>query len=113
LVNRPIHVFKEISKINEFYVEYTNLSGKPEFNTNGEFVVVVGKSLDNKADSPDDSAKIDLAVRMFDCLTNKDSFSAGDALRLASAATSLDEPVVRKAVKKARIARKRHEESLS
>ena len=113
LVNRPIHVFKELSKINEFYVEYTNLAVKPEFNTNGEFVIVVGKSLEKKADASGNPVQVEVAIRMFDCLTNNDAFSAHDALELVAAATSLEESVVRKAVKKARIARKRREESLS
>jgi 16S rRNA (cytidine1402-2'-O)-methyltransferase len=113
LVDRPIHVFKELTKINEFYAKCTNTTGTPDINLSGEFVIVVGKTLNNKADSADDPDQIALAVRMFDCLTNNNSFPTDEALKLTAAATSVDESVVRKAAKKSRIARKRQEESLS
>jgi 16S rRNA C1402 (ribose-2'-O) methylase RsmI len=113
LVKRPIHVFKELSKINEFYVNCTNTSSATSINLSGEFVIVVGKSLINKDDIADDPTVIDVAVRMFGCLTDKSSFEADEAERLVSRATSLDVSVIRKAVKKSRIAQKRRDEALS
>jgi len=113
LVNRPIHVFKEISKINEFYVKYTNLSPSDELNTSGEFVIVVGKLLLEKRDPAKALAESELAVKILDCLTKNNSFDVDQAASIATAATGLDEASVRKAAKKARIARKRQEEALS
>jgi 16S rRNA (cytidine1402-2'-O)-methyltransferase len=113
LVERPIHVFKELSKINEFYVNCTNTSSSTSLNLSGEFVIVVGKSLIKKDDIADDPKVIDVAVRMFGCLTDKSSFGADEAERLVSSATSLDVSVIRKAVKKSRIAQKRRDEALS
>src|SRR5262245_22492521 len=113
LVKKPIHIFKELTKINEFYVKYTNKTATHSINTSGEFVVVVGKSLATKDDIANSPDSISLAIRMFDCLTNNSAFGSDEALSLVTRATSLDQSVVRKAIKKDRIARKRQEEALS
>ena len=113
LVNRPIHVFREITKINEFYVKYTKQSAIQSVQPIGEFVVVVGKDNISQQDTVYSPEQLSRAVQMFDCLTNNGSFEQSEAAKLVSVALSIDESAVRKAAKKARIARKRQEESLS
>jgi 16S rRNA (cytidine1402-2'-O)-methyltransferase len=113
LVIRPIHLFRELTKINEISVTYTNLSAVGVDNALGEFVLVAGKVEDNKEDQTTVDTKLAVAVKIFDCLTNNSAFEDIEALRLASEAVAINEPLVRKAVKKARIEQRRREEALS
>jgi 16S rRNA C1402 (ribose-2'-O) methylase RsmI len=113
LADRPILVHREISKINEELVVYPNIESQLRVRELGEFVIVVGKSLENKTVGQDQSEAIPVAVKMFDCLTNNDVFSQEESEVLVSNATSLEVQTIRKAVKKARIARKRLEQALS
>jgi hypothetical protein len=82
-------------------------------NALGEFVLVAGKVEDNKEDQTTVDTKLAVAVKIFDCLTNNSAFEDIEALRLASEAVAINEPLVRKAVKKARIEQRRREEALS
>jgi 16S rRNA (cytidine1402-2'-O)-methyltransferase len=113
LVNRQIIIHREITKINEILVKYTITNNNMPVVELGEFVVVVGKRDDNEViieSSPDTELT---AVKMFDCMTNSGAFDIDEAESLISLATSLDTKRIRKAVKKARIAKKREEQSLS
>ena len=113
LVNRPIHVFREITKINEISVTYTNKSDTTASSELGEFVLIAGQVKETKPDNESVESASDTAVKMFDCLTNNNAFDEQAALALVSQAVSLEESVIRKAVKKARIASRRREEALS
>jgi len=113
LVNRPIHVFRELTKINESYVIRPNISDDSTIPSIGEFVIVAGKVADNKDDQDSSQVTIDQAALMFDCLTNNSSFTNDEANSLVARALGIDEQAIRKAVKKARIAKRRIEESLS
>lgn len=106
LVNRPIIIHREISKINEELVKHTINSGPSAVRAIGEFVVVVGQTIETKDDAVDDPIDTSVAVRMFECMTNNGIFSDDEAYRLVSTATSLEPKAIRKAVKKTRIARK-------
>ena len=110
---RPIFVHRELTKIHEISVKYTNNESLKEQQQLGEFVVVVG----NSPIKSDDSERIELAtlkaIDMFGCLTDTDVFSDDEAETLTANALSLDPRIVRKAVKKARIARKRQDQSVS
>jgi 16S rRNA (cytidine1402-2'-O)-methyltransferase len=113
LAIRPIHAFKEITKINEISVTYTKQTAITAMNLSGEFVLVAGEPFITQADPAAGAAGLSTAVRMFYCLTDNSAFSDEEASKLVSAATSVEEPVLRKAVKKDRIARRRAEEPLS
>jgi 16S rRNA (cytidine1402-2'-O)-methyltransferase len=113
LVKRPIYVFRELSKMNETLVVYTKLSSSKVESALGEFVMVAGKAKEIEEDAASHGLRIDLAVKIFYCLTNNSAFEDTQALSLAASALSLDESAVRKAVKKARIAQRRREEALS
>jgi hypothetical protein len=113
LVKRPIYVFRELSKMNETLVVYTKLSSSKVESALGEFVMVAGEAKEIEEDAASHGLRIDLAVKIFYCLTNNSAFEDTQALSLAASALSLDESAVRKAVKKARIAQRRREEALS
>jgi 16S rRNA (cytidine1402-2'-O)-methyltransferase len=113
LVNRRIIIHRELTKINEDYVVYTNTSLARDIRPRGEFVVVVGKAIENRPDVADANLMADVAVKMFYCMTNNGVFSDTEAERLVSSAMKLEARIVRKAVKKARIDRKRADQSLS
>lgn len=113
LAKRPIYIFREVTKINEVSVRYTNLPLVTPMPELGEFVILAGKAEEIEVNTASKQADTELAVRMFDCLTNNSAFEEIQAVVLASKAFSLDESVVRKAVKKARIAQRRREEALS
>lgn len=113
LVIRTIHIFREITKINEISVTYTKSVDVSSVNERGEFAVVAGKIEVNKIDTAAESEALDVAVNMFECLTNNSAFTDEMAISLSAAALALDESSVRKAVKKARIAKRRQEEALS
>jgi 16S rRNA (cytidine1402-2'-O)-methyltransferase len=113
LVHRPIHIHHELTKIHETYVITPNIVPTSPIEARGEFVVVI-------ENSPMESARIReaerdpaSAVALFCCLTINCSYQADEAEVIVAAALSLDRRAVRKAVKKARIARKRLDESLS
>jgi 16S rRNA (cytidine1402-2'-O)-methyltransferase len=113
LVNQPIVIHREISKINEELVIRTNATSQDPINELGEFVVVVGQNIEKQDNIEDISVKINTAVKMFYCMTNNESFVDNEAEKLVSLATALDPRVIRKAIKKARIAAKRGQQTLS
>jgi len=112
-VERPIFVHRELTKIHEISVKYTNNDSLKDQQQLGEFVVVVGYKAVNTPD-PEHIQKVALkAVDMFGCLIEKNIFTHDEAERFTAAALSLDQRLVHKAVKKARIAQKRRDQSLS
>lgn len=113
LVVRPMHIFRELTKINESYVIRPNMELNPDIPAIGEFVIVAGQVTVNEDDEAVYLARTSVAVRMFECLTNNSAFLNDEAEIMVSSATGVDASAIRKAVKKARIARRRQEESLS
>jgi 16S rRNA (cytidine1402-2'-O)-methyltransferase len=104
LVDRPIYIHRELTKLNEEYIERPNINHVENIKELGEFVVVVGRPIakeNSVAQADEATAK---AIAIVDCLTEKDSFSQSDAEAIASSALSLDPRSVRKAHKKHRIA---------
>jgi 16S rRNA (cytidine1402-2'-O)-methyltransferase len=110
---RPIFVHRELTKIHEISVKYTNNDSLKEQQQLGEFVVVVGNRPINTPDAEHVELTARKAVAMFGCLTENSVFSPDESERLTASALSLDQRVVHKAVKKARIAQKRRDQSLS
>jgi len=109
MVNRPIYVHRELTKINESLVVYTsNVTVKPV----GEFVCVVPELVKHQSYS-DLEAVVRTGLAMFDCMTETGVFGEDKAENLVCKATGIDAASLRKALKRARIARKRQEEALS
>lgn len=111
LVKRPIQVYRELTKINEELVIYTNSDCVQSVKERGEFVVVVGESVGGDDLSQDDGL-LSKAVSMFGCMTTSAVFGPADAVALVAKALDLDEQVVRKAVKKHKIAENQRRQSL-
>lgn len=110
-VKRPIQVHRELSKINEELVIYTNSEHAQSVKELGEFVVVVGESLET-TDHDHGEQSLAKAVLMFGCMTTSATFSSGEAVALTAKAMDLDEQIVRKAVKKHKIAENQRRQSL-
>lgn len=113
LVERPIYIHRELTKIHEISVKYTNESSGAGGVNLGEFVVVVGNSSVQTTSKAENDQVVTMAVSMFGCLTENSSFDNDLAEQLVSEALKLDPRVVRKAVKRDRIARKQRDQSLS
>jgi 16S rRNA (cytidine1402-2'-O)-methyltransferase len=111
-VNRPIIALREISKINEELVvspSHDRFGAHPL----GEFAVVVGAS-----DFTEDTYRLSAetsqqSVTIVDCLTKSGDFDADMAIDIAAAWSKADPSAIRKAVKKARIARKQRDAGVS
>ena len=110
-VKRPIQVHRELTKINEELVIYTNREPAQSVKELGEFVVVVGESLET-TDHDHGEQSLAKAVLMFGCMTTSATFSSGEAVALTAKAMDLDEQIVRKAVKKHKIAENQRRQSL-
>ena len=110
-VKRPIQVHRELTKINEELVIYTNMEPAQSVKELGEFVVVVGESLET-TDHDHGEQSLAKAVLMFGCMTTSATFSSGEAVALTAKAMDLDEQIVRKAVKKHKIAENQRRQSL-
>jgi 16S rRNA C1402 (ribose-2'-O) methylase RsmI len=110
-IERPIQVHRELSKINEELVIYTNEKAVQSVKELGEFVVVVGESAEANDHAHDDQV-LARAILMFGCMTTFDVFGSADAVALTAKALDLDEQVVRKAVKKHKIAENQRRQSL-
>ena len=110
-VKRPIQVHRELTKINEELVIYTNSEHAQSVKELGEFVVVVGESLET-TDHDHGEQSLAKAVLMFGCMTTSATFSSGEAVALTAKAMDLDEQIVRKAVKKHKIAENQKRQSL-
>ena len=108
---RPIQVHRELTKINEELVIYTNSEPAQSVKELGEFVVVVGESIE-ETDHDQDEQSLAKAVLMFGCMTTSAAFDSGEAVALTAKAMDLDEQIVRKAVKKHKIAENQRRQSL-
>jgi len=109
LVNRPIYIHREISKIHEEYVERPN----NVISETGEFVIVVGPPVSHKKSLNLTDETVEMAGRLIDHLIEKESVPHEEAERMAAQALSADQRILRNAVKKARFKRRRDEERLS
>ena len=110
-VERPIQIHRELTKINEELVVYTNNQSNWPLKELGEFVILVGEA-SSTAEEPDHADALATAVNMFGCMTSSGAFKIDDALALTAKALDLDEPAVRKAVKKHKIAENQRRQSL-
>jgi 16S rRNA (cytidine1402-2'-O)-methyltransferase len=109
LDGRPIHVYREISKIHEEYVIRQNNSSSVNLAAvAGEFTCVIEPAPVGSA-APDAREASDLFYR----LTKSTSFSEEEALSLVAAALRSDERAVRKMIKKHKILVKRETERLA
>ena len=113
LVNRPIMIHKELSKIHEKLVKYSSTDDHLELAQRGEFVIVVGGAPAKTNGNNILEANMDRAVVVFDCLTNNCECSIDEACVIVSGAFGLEASVIRKAAKRARIAHRRREDALS
>jgi 16S rRNA (cytidine1402-2'-O)-methyltransferase len=112
LADRPIHLYRELTKINEKLVEYTNMpiDSIPSL---GEFVVVIGhKSTDIAADKPDPDV-VAKGMALVGCITKNCNVELDEATKLVAKSLDLDAQVVRKAFKKHRIAVNQRRQALS
>jgi 16S rRNA (cytidine1402-2'-O)-methyltransferase len=108
---RPIHVYRELTKLHEELVIYTNEQSDATVKELGEFVVVVGPAAASR-DGYQDAESLSRAVAMFGCMTTSSAFDVPSALSLVAKAFELDEQVIRKAVKKNKIAENQRRQSL-
>jgi len=113
LVERPIHVHRELTKIHEEYVIQHNTAADREPKETGEFVVVVSSSSDNGHGAEEVAAKLDQAVDLVGCITDNCSIDSETAVSIISRGLDVSAAGLRKAIKKARIAQKRRDEALS
>ena len=108
---RPIQIHRELTKINEELVVYTKASPVHAVKELGEFVIVVGKAVDIEV-RRQDTQSLTQAAEMFGCMTTSNAFGMADALALTAKAFDLDVQVVRKAVKKHKIAENQRRQAL-
>ena len=108
LVNKPIYIHRELSKIHEEFV----IQPKQIINETGEFVVVIGPPdpSDSRRDIEPDT--ILLAAKLIDYLTKSESLDNDEASLMAAKALSQDPRALRRAVKKARFQKRRDEDQL-
>lgn len=111
LGERPIQLHRELSKLNEELVVYTNKCGVQAVKELGEFVVVVGEAASNDEISGN-AQSLSMAISMFGCMTLSATFDDQAAFALTAKALDLDEQVVRKAVKKHKIAENQRRQAL-
>ena len=109
LVERQIIVFREISKINEESIIYTNQPVREQ----GEFVVVVGPAVQDDAQAGADEAIAGLTIAIFGCITEYVAVERSAALEMTARALQIDPRLVAKILKKHRYAVKRHSQDAS
>ena len=108
LVNRPIYAHREMTKIHEQLVIYTNEAGA-EPSARGEYVLVIpGKQ--RKSDNGLIAAStLADAAKLVGCLTINGDYSMDDAMSIGAKVAGVDPSSLKKALKKARIERNRRE----
>lgn len=106
LVNRPIQVNKEITKIHEQLVVYPSSTGRLEGTVAGEYTVVVEPALTSEGhfDTAD-------CFAIFCRMTELAGFSEDEAGQMTASLMKTTKAAVRKAVKKARISVKQQTSS--
>ena len=112
-VNRPIQCHRELTKIHEQLVIYTNVPGSTQPSSRGEYVVIVGPASAARGETVNTASQTESAVAMFGCMTVNGAFGRDEAETLVSRALGMDEQAVRKAVKRHRISEDRKRQSLS
>lgn len=113
LANRPIYVHRELTKIHEEYVISHNTESMSGLNPTGEFVLVVSPAKEIDHELGPDSARLEKGVDLFGCIADNCSIPSDDAIDIISRGLDVNAAALRKALKKARIAQKRRDESLS
>ena len=109
LVNRPILIARELSKVHEQLVISPNKA--LAISETGEFTIVVSPAIASEVER---SAAGDEAVlEIFWRITNIGGFDEPSAIRLTASATNLKATTVRKLVKKSRISAERQNRSVS
>lgn len=109
LGERQIFVHREISKIHEELVIYSNMPSQAK----GEYVVVTEGTDDKHQYLKDLSDRLNEGVAVIDCMTKNGCFGLDKATSLAAAASGVKITDLRKASKLARIAKRRSEEVVS
>jgi 16S rRNA (cytidine1402-2'-O)-methyltransferase len=99
LPNRPINIFRELTKIHETLVICPPKRPAEVETVKGEFVITIGPD-DEEAYKPPDPLEI---VRIFDALESAPGGSVDEALALTAAATGTDQRRVRSIIKKNKI----------
>ena len=99
LVDRHIYVHRELTKINEELVVYTNEAPDRAINERGEFTIVIGTG----AIGYDKSIGITAIVELFGRLTNNCAFTFDESIRITARMFGVSEPQVSKTIKKHRI----------
>jgi 16S rRNA (cytidine1402-2'-O)-methyltransferase len=112
LVNRQIQIHREITKLNEELVLSPINTDIGFDNALGEFVLVVGPSVDRPA-SRANEADLANAIRIIGCMTTHEGLDFDSAIQLAARGLAVDVAVVKKAWKKHRILANRTRDSLS
>jgi len=110
LVNRPIHIHREISKIHEEYIKQPNNVELAKLTQAGEFVLVVDPPdiADSAVDITDDM--VAKTERLIDYLTKNESMSLESSEEMAAKAIGADQRALRKAIKKSRIRQRQRED---
>ena len=103
LVNRPIIVFREISKINEESVIYPINALREQ----GEFVVVIGPAEKSDAAEPSDEISGEIASAVLGCITESSGVDNAAALEMTARALQIPPKTLAKILKKHRYAVKR------
>jgi 16S rRNA (cytidine1402-2'-O)-methyltransferase len=109
LVKRQILMFREISKINEESVIYTNQDVREQ----GEFVVVIEPGEDSIRNNLPDEATGSLATALIGCMTESAGIERPLALEMTARALQIDVRVAAKIIKKYRYKVKRQNEDLT
>jgi len=102
-VNRPIIVWRELTKLHEASIKLGTASPNAAFQARGEFVVVVGPRDANQDGREIASTIAPQATSLFDYLTKYPSMDESSALAMVACRFDLGTNEVRKAIKKHRI----------
>ena len=98
LVNRPIHVFRELTKVHESLVESPNMTPADVIAT-GEFTLVAGPIQPTLTEKPD----VDAVFGLFRRLTSSGQFQHDEAIAMVAKVLDVPHGYVSKCVKKGKI----------
>ena len=111
LAVRPIFVFRELTKINEELVEYTNITQRNSIMTKGEFTIVVGPAVVGPSEGRTGQTAAPEALDLFGRLTDCGSFTREEATSIVASHLRLSVVTARKLIKKASILVKQQNKS--
>lgn len=100
VVNRPIIVFRELTKIHEISVVISSQTSVGTVAAVGELTIVVGPA---GVEDPPGTIDGAIATRIVGCLTDSVKFDESEALRVVSMAMKTSVQTVRKAIKRHKI----------